>query len=132
MFTGHNGPPTMNGYWSMAIFTSDRTSGPVGSSLPAFMLLIKSQHLDEPLNLELMCYPLTPVHHSLGTTDGFFNNTNKAAMLHFLPEDAPEYVPYPTDALFIQDGNALFHAMTSLPPTFGGCHLSPRARPDDN
>ena len=28
-------------------------------------------------------------------------------------------MPYPTDALFIQDGNALFHAMTNLPPTFG-------------
>ena len=80
----------------------------------AFMLLIKSQHLDEPLNIEeMMRYPLTPVPHSLGTADGFFNNTNKAAMLHFLLEDAPENVPYPTDALFIQDGNALFHAMTS-------------------
>ena len=56
-----------------------------------------------------MCYPLT----------------------HFLLEDAPENVPYPTDALFIEDGNALFHAMTNLPSTFGGCHLSPRARPDD-
>ena len=84
------------------------------------MLLVKSQHVDEPLNLdELMQYSLTPVPHSLGTADGFFNKTNKAAMLHFLLEDAPEVVPYPKDALYIQDGNALFHALTNLPPTFG-------------
>ena len=36
MFTGHGGPVTMNVYWSVAIFTSDRTSGPVGSCLPAY------------------------------------------------------------------------------------------------
>ena len=35
MFTGHGEPTTMNVYWSKAIFSfSDRTSGPVGSSLP--------------------------------------------------------------------------------------------------
>ena len=86
----------------------------------AFMLLIKSQHQDEPLNLdELMRYSLTPVPHSLATSDGFFNKTNKAAMLHFLMEDASEDVPYPKEALYIQDGNALFHALMNLPPTFG-------------
>lgn len=75
------------------------------------MLIIKSQHLDEPLDLdELMRYSLAPVPHSLGTADGFFTKTNKAAMLHFLMEDAPEDVSYPTDSLYIQDGNALFHA----------------------
>jgi hypothetical protein len=80
------------------------------------MLLIKSQYLDEPLDFsELMRYSLTPVPHSLGTADGFFNKTNKAAMLHFLMEDTPEEVPYPKDALYIQDGNALFHALTNLP-----------------
>ena len=69
------------------------------------MLLIKSLHQDEPLNLnELMRYSFTPVPHSLGTS-------NKAAMLHFLLEDAPDEVPYPKYALYIQDGNALFHAI---------------------
>ena len=82
----------------------------------AFMLLIKSQNLDEPLNLdELMRYSLFPVPPSLGTADGFFNKTNKAAMLHYLMEDAPEDVPYPKDAFYIQDGNALFHALMNLP-----------------
>ena len=81
----------------------------------AFMLLINSQRLDEPRNLdELMQYSLTPVPHSLVTTDGDFNKTNKAAMLLFLMEDAPEVVPYPKDALHIQDGNALFHALTKF------------------
>lgn len=88
------------------------------------MLLIKSQNLDEPLNLdELMRYSLTPVPHSLGTADGFFNKTNKAAMLHCLMEDAPEDVPYPNEALYIQDGNALFHALMNLPPMFEGICL---------
>ena len=79
------------------------------------MLLIKWQSLDEPLNLEkLMQYSLTTVPHSLGTPDGFFNKTNKAAILHFLMEDMSEDVPCPKDALYIQDDNAIF-----LPPTFG-------------
>ena len=85
----------------------------------AFMLLIESQNLDEPLNLdELMRYSLYPVPPSLGTADGFFNKTNKAATLHYLMEDAPEEVTYPKEAFYIQDGNALFHALMNLPPTF--------------
>ena len=35
MFTGHDRWAAMDVYWSVAIFTSDRTSRPVGSSLPA-------------------------------------------------------------------------------------------------
>ena len=68
---------------------------------------------------ELMHYSLTPVPHSLGTTDGFFKKTNKAVLLHFLMEDAPDVVPYPKDTIHIQDGNALLHALTNFPPTFG-------------
>ena len=88
------------------------------------MLLIKSQALREPIDIaELMKYSLTLVPHSLGTPDGFFNKTNKAATLHFLTEDLGE-VEYPTDkTVFIQDGNALFHALTNLPPTFGAICL---------
>ena len=59
-----------------------------------------------------MNYPLTPVPHSLGTPDGFFNKTNKAAVLHYLLEDVNEEVQYPDDAILIQDGNALFHTLT--------------------
>ncbi|CAH1773854.1 unnamed protein product [Owenia fusiformis] len=91
----------------------------------AFLLLIKSQQLDDPLNFDkLMQYPLTPVPHSLGTTDGFFNKTNKAAILHCLMDDASsDDVQYPKDAIHIQDGNALFHELTNLPPTFGAICL---------
>ena len=39
-------------------------------------------------------------------------------MLHYLMEDAPEEVTYPKEAFYIQDGNALFHALMNLPPTF--------------
>ena len=69
------------------------------------MLLVESQHLDKPIDLdELLRYSLNPVPHSLGTADGFFNKTNKAAILHYLMENAPEEVPHPMDSLYIQDG----------------------------
>ena len=84
------------------------------------MLLVKSQHLDEPLNLdELMRYPLTPVPHSLGTPDGFFNKTNKSSVLHYLLGNVEEEISYPNDAIHIQDGNALFHTLMNIPPTYG-------------
>ena len=41
MFTGHDGPAAMNVYWSVAIFTSDWTSGPVGSSLPVLLRYLR-------------------------------------------------------------------------------------------
>lgn len=86
----------------------------------AFMLLVKSQNLDEPVDLdELMRYSLTPVPRSLGTADGFFNKTNKAALLHFFTDDSQEDIPYPKGALHIQDGNALFHALINISLTFG-------------
>jgi len=87
----------------------------------AFSLLVKSQHLDDPINFdELMKYSLTPVPYSLGTGDGFFNKTNKAAMLHYILKSNPVVESYcPKGAFHIQDGNALFHSQTSLPPTFG-------------
>ena len=44
-------------------------------------------------------------------------------MLHYMTEDAPEDVPYPKEAFYIQDGNALFHALMNLPPTFEGICL---------
>ena len=63
----------------------------------AFQLLVKSQLLKEPLDLnELMRYSLTPVPHSLGTPDGFMAKTNKASMLHHLLEDYSDEVHYPT------------------------------------
>lgn len=86
----------------------------------AFMLLVKSQQLNEPLNLnELMRYSLTLVPRSLGTADGFFNKTDKAAILPFLLGDVQKDVRYPNDAIHIEDGNALFHTLTNISPTFG-------------
>ena len=38
MFTGHDWPTAMNVYWSVGIFSSDRTSRPVGSSVPAYYI----------------------------------------------------------------------------------------------
>ena len=49
----------------------------------AFMLLVKSQLQDDPLDLnDLLTYSLFPVPYILGTPDGFFAKTNKAKMLH--------------------------------------------------
>ena len=91
----------------------------------AFLLLVKSQCLDEPINLdELMKYCLMPVPPSLGTQDGFFSKTNKTAMLHYLLEDVTSgELKYPQDALFIQHGMALLHVLKDLPPTFGDISL---------
>ena len=70
-----------------------------------------------------MKFSLTPIPHCLGTPDGFFAKTNKATMLHYLLTDHTDEVPYPADAIHIQDGNALIHALKNLPPTFGGICL---------
>ena len=81
----------------------------------AFKLLMKSQMQKAPLDLDtLMGYSLSSVPHCLGTADGFFARTNKASMMQ---------VAYPKDSMFIQDGNALFHTMTNLAPTFRGITL---------
>ena len=44
-------------------------------------------------------------------------------MLHYLVEGVEKDVPFPKDAMYIQDGNALFHTLTNIPPTFGGICL---------
>ena len=86
----------------------------------AFQLLIKSQLLTTPLDMDmLMTFSLTPVPASLGTPDGFYNKTNKAAAMHHLLADRAAEVSYPADAFFVQDGNAIFHSIKSLPQTFG-------------
>lgn len=90
----------------------------------AFTLLVKSQHLENPISLdELMQYPLTPVPHSLGTPDGYFSKTDKSTVLPYLVEDASEETHYPANTLYIQDGNALFHVLTDLPATMGAICL---------
>ena len=80
--------------------------------------------LSAPIDLDiLLTYSLSPIPHCLGTPDGFFSKTNKASMLHFLMEDHNAEVQYPKDSMFIQDGNALFHTLVNMPPTFGGICL---------
>ena len=66
-----------------------------------------------------MYYRLSPVHHSLC----FFTKTNQASMLHFLLDENTDEMPYHKDAIYIQDGNALFHALSNLRPTCGGICL---------
>ena len=94
----------------------------------AFKRLVKSQMLKRSsLDLdELMRYPLTPVPYSLGTADGYFNKTNKAEMKNYLAKqliDTETTTEYANDVFFIQDGNAMFHSMVDIPPTFKGIAL---------
>ena len=49
--------------------------------------------------------------------------------MQFMLEDVSEEVTYPTESIFIQDGNALFHALNNLPPTFGAICLKIRQSP---
>ena len=72
-----------------------------------------------PFDLDnLMGYSLSLVPHCLRTADGLFPTTNKASMMHFMMENPSEVAAYPEDSMSIQDGNALFHTMTNLAPTF--------------
>ena len=85
------------------------------------MLLVKSQDLEEPIDVSVLVqYCLLPVPPSLGTPDGFFCKTNKAAMLHYILKDITQNdLQYPKDAFFIQDGMALLHTLTDIPPSWG-------------
>ena len=63
-----------------------------------------------------MKFPLQPVPPSLRAQDGFF----PLSTIHYLLENlSSDDLPYPQDALFFQDGMALFHTLTNLPPTCG-------------
>ena len=85
------------------------------------MLLVKSQMLEKPISIhELMTYCLSPVAHCLATPDGFFAKTNKATMLHQVLKEYHHdpVMNYPPDAFHIIDGNAVYHALKAIPPTF--------------
>ena len=68
---------------------------------------------------ELTSFSLTPVPHTLGTANGFFNKTNEATMLHCLLEDDVDQVTYPKDTLYIQDFRGLEDALQFI---IGGFH----------
>ena len=89
-----------------------------------FMLLIKSQILDQPCDLdELLTYFLFPVPYIFATVDVFFAKTNKAKMLHHLLETYTDTVSYPNDSFYIEDSNALVHVLKDLASTFGEIYL---------
>ena len=90
----------------------------------AFMLLVKSQLLDLPLNLdELMRYSLTPVPNSLGTADVFFQQ-NKQGSNASLLDGGPSWRHFVSSGCFLHTGrNALFYTLANLPPNFGAICL---------
>ena len=83
-------------------------------------ILVKSQLLPNPIDIdELMTYQLTPVPRSLGTPDGFMDKTNKATLMHHLTDSLEDAkMPPAGETLYIEDGNAVIHALNRLPPTF--------------
>ena len=88
----------------------------------AFQLLVKSQSMSSPMNLdELMTYQLTPIPYCLGTPDGYLNKTNKAVGLKMIALDKDDTEqPNMEETLLIIDGNALFYCMTEVPDTIKG------------
>ena len=68
---------------------------------------------------DVMTYPLMPVPSALGTPDGNLHKTNKAKLMENLlhaVENATE--PDMSSTLFIEDGNAVYHQLLGLPPTY--------------
>ena len=90
----------------------------------AFMLLVKSQLLDLPLNLdELMRYSLTPVPYSLGTADVFFQQ-NKQGSNASLLDGGPSRRHFVSSGCYLHTGrNALFYTLANLPLNFGAICL---------
>jgi hypothetical protein len=86
----------------------------------AFQLLVRSQCDDLRIDLkELLAYPLTPVPHSIATSDGFLNKTDKSKGYHFLTKDVEDVSPPPDDkTLVIEDGNVACYYLKDLPPNF--------------
>ena len=88
----------------------------------AFQILVKSQLLAEPISFEeLMSYSLTPVPYCLGTPDGFMAKTNKVSAVHYVARDVQDSA-YPSsragETLYVEDGNAYFHILNDIKPTF--------------
>ena len=76
------------------------------------MLLIKSQVLDESLDLdEFLTYSLFPIPEIFATANDFFAKTNKSKMLHHLLETYTDTVRYPNDCFYIEDDNALAYIL---------------------
>ena len=67
----------------------------------AFRLLVKSQLLNEPIDMNILCgYSLVPTTSVFATADGFFTKTNKAAMMHFVVEEENRVENYPKDSMY--------------------------------
>ena len=79
-----------------------------------------SQQLKTPISIEeLLYYCLTLVPDSLGTPDGFMSKTDKAKLMHHIIEKEPDAaIPNPGETLWIDDGNAVIHALKGLPKKF--------------
>ena len=86
----------------------------------AFQLVVKSQQQEAKLNMQhLLSYPLTTVHYSIATADGFLSPSNMAKGFQHLAkgmDDSP--FPPPSSTLTILDGNNCFYYMTEIPDNF--------------
>ena len=86
----------------------------------ALQLLVKSQQGNLGVDVkELMAFQLTPVPYSLGTADRFMSKTDKSSSFHFLNKSLQvANTPPLSETLTVIDGNAVFHSMVQVPPTF--------------
>ena len=78
----------------------------------AFILLVKSQYLEEPIDLEKN-YTYTSSIYAWDT--GWILCSNKkASMLHYLLEEYMDDVQISRNASHIQDGNSHFYTLTKI------------------
>ena len=77
--------------------------------------------LSEDNNLSLQKVLEYPIGSTLATPDGLPVNTDKAKLMHQLEDDAALVHRPCLDYLcaYVVDGNALLHALSALPQTFG-------------
>ena len=87
---------------------------------PGYQLFWNKEATLQPISLEeLMSYSITVIPDVLGTSDSFPFKTNKATPAHYLLDDETfTRLSHNSETLFIEDGNALLHALTVVPPAF--------------
>ncbi len=80
-------------------------------------LLVKSQENNIDIG-EVMKFCLTPLPYCIGTADSYLAKTNKANSFTYITKGIQD-APVPSlDVLTIEDGNALFYYLKSVPDNF--------------
>ena len=90
-----------------------------GSIALQLLMLAQNPKTNVPLE-EVLKYPLTPVPSSLGNPDGSMAKNEKSKGLKYLLKDCDSEPSARDDreVMVVEDGNAQFHSLVTLPHTF--------------